>query len=306
MAYRFFPGCGLVFLAISGLYFGGCQSDTDPTYIAEIQSWHEERLTQLRSETGWLTLVGLHELKAGANSIGSAEGMTIPLTVTAPAVIGHYNLQDDGISFTTEPGVPVQIDAEEPRGITGTIAIDTDAAGSPTVLIVGSLRLYVIERGGKYLVREKDTESHTRVNFTDIDRFPVQSKWRIEASLNQKSTPTSVTITNALGQVNESPSPGRLEFTIDGLKQSLIPVGETGESLFIVFGDASNGSSTYGAGRFLSADAPDENGVVILDFNKAVNPPCVFTPYATCPLPPPENQLQIPVSAGEKMWGSHH
>jgi len=151
----------------------------------------------------------------------------------------------------------------------------------------------------------KDSASPARLTFTGVERYPVDPRWRVEARLEADSA-RSIAIPNVLGQVSEEPCPGRLVFTLDGRECALWPLGAPGEELFIVFADATSGAETYGAGRFLSAPAPDAAGRATLDFNRAVNPPCAFSPYATCPLPPAGNALAVAVRAGEKTWGEAH
>ena len=286
--------------------FAGCTNQTDKTYAAEINAWHEARIKRLNSETGWLTLIGLFELKEGISTIGSAEINTFQLKERAPGFIGSFNLRSGKISFSAATGVNIFTGAENNLARVDSIQILTDASESPTVLIHESLRWFVIERSGVFFVRVKDTESEVRRDFSGIERFPTNTKWRIQALLIPNETQRTVAIPNALGQVTESSTPGRLVFEVDGEEHSLIPIGRANEALFIVFGDTSNGLSTYSGGRFLATEAPDEGGFVFLDFNKATNPPCVFTPFATCPLPPPQNRLSIAVPAGEKMWEAHH
>ena len=180
----------------------------------------------------------------------------------------------------------------------------SDKDGRATVLTVGSLLFHTIDRGGSLYLRVKDRESPLLAAFAGIDRFPVDDRWRVEARL--EDGPEKIQVVNVLGQSNESSSPGVLVFKVKGRELRLTPEGEPGSSMFIVFGDETNGKTTYAGGRSLHVDPPDENGMVILDFNKAYNPPCVFTPYATCSLPRTDNILGVAVEAGEKMWGDSH
>ena len=165
--------------------------------------------------------------------------------------------------------------------------------------------MYVIERGDELYLRVKDRDSAVRRSFTGVDRYPVDTRWRVSARLDT-TTAGNIAVTSVLGQTEASACPGTLHFEISGLSYQLRPMGEPGKSLFIVFGDPTNGHATYGGGRFLAADPPGPDGLVVLDFNRATNPPCVFSPYATCPLPSPENVLPVAVTAGEKMWGKAH
>jgi uncharacterized protein (DUF1684 family) len=175
--------------------------------------------------------------------------------------------------------------------------------GKPIVLKHKSLRWFIIKRGNKFGIRLRDLESPFLKEFTGIDTFPIDAKWRVKAKLIKEEN-KKIPILDVLGQTNLQDSPGKLVFTIDGNEYSLDAL-EEGESLFIIFADKTNKEETYGAGRFVYTFKPNASGEVYLDFNKSVNPPCAFTPYATCPLPPKQNSLPIAVIAGEKNYGHH-
>jgi hypothetical protein len=275
----------------------GCSSGTDPEYIAEVDAWHVARVTRLKADDGWLTLVGLHPLHAGSNRLGSAEGEDVQLAAGAPAKVGTITVAPDQILFAAKSGVDVYLD-DEPIS---TAVLVPDNSGPPTVLQTGSFLFHVIVRGDQMFLRVKDRKAEALQSFTGIDRFPVDSRWRVTARLEPGAATTQVP--NVLGQVDEAPSPGALVFKLDGREYRLTPQGEPGQGLFLVFGDQTNGHTTYGGGRFLSTDPIAEDGTVVLDFNRAYNPPCVFSPYATCPLPSVDNLLDVAVEAGEMMWG---
>ncbi len=297
----------LALLALSALLAAaGCsrRTEADPAYVAAVDAWHAQRIARLESETGWLTLVGLHELHAGPNVVGSAPGSDVPLIAKAPARVGRIDLDPGGeVTFAADPAVDVRRYQAPAAGPVTTLDLVVDTAGQPTELAVGTLVMSVIRRGDRYFLRVKDTHAAALRNFTGIDRFPVDPRWRVTARL-EPGTGT-VAVRNVLGQVDQEPSPGTLVFTIDGRACRLVPTGAPGEELFIVFGDRTNGPRTYPGGRFLAADPPADDGTVILDFNEAYNPPCAFTEFATCPLPPEGNVLPVAVTAGEKRWGSH-
>jgi uncharacterized protein (DUF1684 family) len=296
---------GFVSLAVGLLLLTGCggQDGADPAYRASLDEWHAGRLERLQAEDGWLTLVGLHPLVPGTHTVGAAADRDLVLDAAVPDRVGTLAVTADALSFTPEPGVAVMADGV---AVTGTVALASDADGAPTVLQLGSVRGHVIARGDRMFLRVKDSASPVRRDFAGIDRFPVDEAWRVTARLETAGMPPTVPISNVLGQVEQQPSPGVLVFELDGRPYRLIPTGQPGERMFIVFGDRSNGHDTYGGGRYLSADPPDAEGRVVLDFNRATNPPCAFTPYATCPLPPRENLLPVAVTAGEKAWGGHH
>ena len=181
--------------------------------------------------------------------------------------------------------------------------LGSDADEETTVLDMDTFRFYVIERAGDYYLRVKDSDAATRKNFQGIERYPVDPKWRIEARLEPYNPPKTLQIPNVLGVTFEESCPGMLVLQIDGSTHRLEPVNRSGGLLFVVFGDETSGLETYGGGRMLYVDPPSPDSTFVVDFNKAYNPPCVFTPYATCPLPHADNILQVPVRAGEKAYG---
>lgn len=296
----------VLFLALAALALQGCgggKVETTAEYAAEVDAWHAQRLARLRSDTGWLTLVGLHELDAaGVNTLGSDPSATVRLVDKAPARVGDLARLDGIWTFAADPGAAVTTADSAAAPVTA-LVVATDRDGAPTTLACGSLLFFVIERDGAFFLRVKDRESEVLRGFAGIERFPVDARWRVQARL--EPGPGTVKVPNVLGHETDEPSPGTLVFRLGGRECRLTPTGKPGEELFLVFGDATNGKGTYGGGRFLSAPAPAADGTVTLDFNQAYNPPCVFTPYATCPLPGRDNTLKVAVEAGEKVWGEH-
>jgi uncharacterized protein (DUF1684 family) len=297
---------GKVWLALAALAaLVGCGGETvDPAYRQQIDQWHAERLERLRAPDGWLTLVGLHPLPPGASTVGSDRGRDIRLNAYVEPDLGVIRVADDGISYVPVVSAKVQIDGEEATEARP-VPLRSDAGGDPTVVSTGTVSFYVIERGGRPFLRVKDSASERRREFEGIERFPVRERWRVAARLETVNVPPTVPITDILGNVTQEPSPGVLVFQLEGRPHRLIPMAEPGAPLFVVFGDATNGESTYGGGRFLSLDPPAPDGTVIIDFNRAINPPCAFTPYSTCPMPPRENVLPLAVTAGEKAVRDH-
>ncbi len=282
----------------------GCSSSrdrqADPSYLEEIAKWREKRVENLKKPTGWLSLVGLHWLEEGANTFG-ADSSNAVVFPKGPAVMGTITVEDSICRVTIAPGVEVF-----ENGAPVTTAVlhhDQEEGYEPTVLSHETLSWHLIERGGRMGIRVKDSESRALREFEGIESFPIDPRWRVEGVLEPHDPPRTVEITNVLGVVTHEPSPGALVFEIGGKTYRLDPIAEPGdEELFVVFGDATSGKETYGGGRFLGVGRPGEDGRVVLDFNKAYNPPCVFTSYATCPLPPPQNRLPIAVRAGEMMY----
>jgi uncharacterized protein (DUF1684 family) len=260
---------------------------------AEVEAWRAGRYERLRNEVGWLTLAGLDWLREGVNRVGSDPGSDVVLP-GGPPDAGIIRVEDGAATASgrfTRNGEAVD-----------DLRLDDDHDGQPTLLEVGPLRLCVIERGGRLAVRTWDTDAPQRREFTGIDHWPVDPRWRLDARL-VPGTESEVHVPDILGTVEAKRSPSVVEFTVEGLPYRLqaLEGGPNGE-LWLVFGDATNGGETYGGGRFLYTDAPDADGHLIVDFNRAYNPPCVFSPYATCPLPWPANRLPIRVEAGERAY----
>ena len=269
----------------------------------EIEQWRADRVRRLTAPEGWLSVVGLSWLEEGDNAIGSAASSRIPLSRgKAPGRLGTIQLVKGKTVFQVAPGVAVTHEGEPVR----TIALVADAAGEPTVLRHGTLSFYLIRRGNRLGVRVKDSASPALAAFTRIESYPVQPAWRVTARFEPYRPPKKVAIPNIIGTVANEPSPGAVVFTVAGRQHRLDAIEEEGsDELFLIFGDRTNGVETYGAGRFLYAARPGKDGTTVVDFNKAYNPPCAFTAYATCPLPPPQNRLAIRVDAGEKSYGEH-
>lgn len=280
----------------------GCREKTDDEFIILTDAWHAERVDALRSDTGWLTLVGLHRLEGDSLTLGSAEDADVRLIDKAPARIGVLLQSADGVTLTADPAAHLSVDGAV---LALPLPLVPDLPGPPTVVAVGDLLFHVIERGGERYLRVKDTKHPQLAEFTGIERFPVDSRWRVEARLEPHDPPRGVLVPNVLGQLEESPSPGVLVFELEGVECRLTPMGAPGEGLFLVFGDRTSGDTTYGGGRFLSTAPPSPDNKVILDFNRAENPPCAFSAFATCPLPPDGNVLDVAVTAGEKSYGHH-
>lgn len=272
---------------------------SDSGYEEEIKSWHEKRVEALKKEDGWLNLAGLFWLNEGVNTFGGSDKNTIVFPSDhSNAQLGKFILNKGKVTLETTAGAQVY---EGDKPIT---KLDIfPYTGKPLVLKHKSLRWFVIQRGDKYAVRLRDLESPYLKEFKGIDTYPISTDWRVKA----KFVPTAgkkIAITDITGRVSEQDSPGRLLFTVNGKEYSLDATG-TVEHLHFVFADQTNQHETYGGGRFLDAPGPDADGYTYLDFNKATNPPCAFTPYATCPTPPKENKLAVAIAAGEKRYGDH-
>lgn len=278
----------------------------DPEYVAEIEEWREKRLARLTADDGWLTLTGLYWLEPGVNSFGSGEDNVVVLPdATIPTVAGRLVLDPEGgVIAIGEEGARVNLNGEP----LAEAKLHTDAEGEPDVITAGRIQFYIIDREGRLGARVKDPEAATRANFAGLQYFPIDTAFRVEARLEPYDAPREVAVPTELGLDATYLAPGKLHFTIDGNEQTLEPFlsGPNNERYFLIFRDGNSGVTTYGAGRFLYSSAVDESGTTILDFNLAYNPPCAFTPYATCPLAPPQNWLQASIEAGEKYSGKAH
>lgn len=265
---------------------------------AATRAWEDGRLARLQSDDGWLTLVGLGWLKEGSNTAGSDGKAVVVFPEGAPASVGTFTRSGTSVSFQPAPGVTVSRGGKPSPG--GAVQTDQEGRTEPDVFQLGRFRFQVIVRGGRIGVRIKDPEARARKDFKGIPMYPASARWRLTARWEPSNPPTEIAVPNVLGQVERSPSPGTAVFTVDGREYRLTPVLEEGSpDLFFVFADETNRTETYGAGRFLYA-APAKDGTVILDFNRAYNPPCAFSAFATCPLPPRQNRLALRVDAGEK------
>lgn len=269
-----------------------------PSYREQIEQWRREREARLKSEDGWLALVGRAWLKEGRNTVGCDPPSDIVLPPgTAPAAVGAFYLQNGEVRFESAPGVAATLNGR----LAARELMKSDAAGSPDLLRVRDLTMLVIQRGSRFGIRIRDKNGPARKAFAGLKYFPIRESYRLKAKFVPYSPPRKIAVPNILGDTNEESCPGYAEFTLGGKAYRLEPIDEGGE-LFFIFKDLTSAKETYAAGRFLYAERP-RNGEVILDFNQAVNPPCAFTPYATCPLPPRQNQLAVRIEAGEMRYG---
>jgi len=278
---------------------------TDPAYLKEIDKWRNERLEEVNGETGWNTLVGLFWLHEGKNRFGSDPSNDIVLPRSrAPKLAGLLQLNNGTVRLTTKPEVGIISAGDRVRDL----VLRSDADGLPTPLKLGSLTMFVIKRGEKFGLRVKDKLHPARAKFAGLTYFPIDVNWRVQGKLEAHVPPKVISIVNVLGMIENMTSPGVLLFEVSGKEYRLDPVLEKGSrQLFVIFADQTSGKETYGAGRYLYVDPPDAEGKVIIDFNKAYNPPCAFTKFATCPLPPRQNRLSTRIDAGEKKYaGSGH
>jgi uncharacterized protein (DUF1684 family) len=293
----------LTFLSLTILVSSNAQNNT---YFAEVEQWHSIRIAELKQPNGWLNLEGLFWLKKGTNSFGSAT--TNDLVYNNPAFPKHLGdfIYEDGKVYWKDAATE-KITIKDNAGL---VIANAETLNLLTAIEGKYLSQWkdfvwvVIQREDKVGVRFRNLKAKTLLEFKGIERFPVDAKWLVKAKVIPRDQ-NPLMIMNVLGQNTAQKHGGQLEFDIEGKTYRLDAIDEGGKKLLVTFADATSGKTTYGSGRFLYIDKPDLDGYTYIDFNNAYNPPCAFTEFATCPLPPPQNRLSISIPAGEKKYGQH-
>jgi uncharacterized protein (DUF1684 family) len=295
---------GLLLSSIATLSLCMAAADDPQDDSARVAAWRAKRLASLTSETGWLTPIALYWLKEGENSFGSASTRAFTLDDAAlPPDTGSFVLTNGrvryvahGSSIMTYQGKPVM-----------SLDLLSDANDKPTELVAGSLHFMLIERAGHLGIRVRDSVSPNRLQFKGLEYFPFRADWHVQAHFEPYVPEHRISIVNILGMTEEMTSPGAIVFEREGRSWRLDTILEApgDDELFVMFSDATSGKQTYGAGRFLYVGLPHANRIDV-DFNEAFNPPCAFTDFATCPLPPTQNQLALAVDAGELKYERKH
>ncbi|MEW6568902.1 MAG: DUF1684 domain-containing protein [Chloroflexota bacterium] len=265
-------------------------------YEDEILAWRRARDESLRAEDGWLALAGLFWLRQGENRIGAdASGEVVLPADLAPPYLGTLTVSSGHVTLEPAPDTPLTADGEP----AGRIALRADTTGSPTILRHRRLKMVLIERAGRFGLRVWDSEHAHRRSFPGRVWFPVDSHYRVVARFEAYDAARPIAIDTMLGEAVQEDCLGRVAFVLDGIEGSLEALAGDDGGLFLIFRDATTGATTYPGGRYLTTEAPSDDQVE-LDFNRAYNPPCAFTPYATCPLPPKGNTLPHRIEAGER------
>jgi len=273
-------------------------SAPDTAYIQSFDKWKAELVDDLK--TNWLSLAGLFWLKPGENSFGSDAGNAIVFP-KGPAHAGVFELQGTDVTVRFGPDAHATIDG---KPVT-TAKLQPDTSGSPTIVELGSLRIKVIVRGQRIGIRLKDLDSEQAKNYHGPIFFPIDLSYRVTATWVPSDGKKTVDVPNVLGDTTPTPVAGTVVFKINGQEVRLTDLGgNPSKGLSFVFNDLTSKTDTYPGGRFLETD-PVVNGTVVIDFNRAYNPPCAVTPYATCPLAPKENRLAVAIPAGEKYDRTH-
>ena len=295
-------GYSTLLLLLAFVTVAGC--DQEGAYVEGVDAWHQERLDRLQAPDSWLSLAGLYWLEPGSNSFGAADTNDLVFPDrSVPGYLGSFIVRDTSVYATLPPESGVKVE-----GSTGTdLPVKTDASDEPTLFTYGPLVWHVIERDSTFAVRLKDRESPVLQDFAGIERYPVDPAWRVEGRFVPHDEHRMMRVPTVLGTTELAPSPGAVEFDREGETYRLDVIGAEGaDRYWIIFADPTNRRDTYPAGRYVYIDAPSKGNGVTIDFNKSYNPPCAFTPYATCPFPPPQNRLTLPVEAGEKRYGGSH
>ena len=275
-------------------------------HAQRIEQWRAARVARLTAPDGWLSLIGLEWLHEGDNRIGSAVDNDI-VVQTGPAHLGVLTLMSDGVMhIALDKTAGATIDGKSVDKVAVIDDMHVSANVTPTTVTFGSANFIVIERDGRKALRIRDSAAAARKDFLGIDYFPIDASWCIESDWVPFDPPQDLQMGTVIGTIETVKVPGKVVFQRDGIQYELLPYQEEPDGeLFFVLGDLISGNETYGAARFLYAALP-EQGKVVLDFNRAYNPPCAFTAFATCQLAPPENRLDLRITAGEKTYRGNH
>ena len=304
----------LMFAGLAAIALGGCNDmdATDPdaaareaalqaAFDAGQQAWRDERVARLLQPDGWSSLIGLHWIEPGAHRVGSDTDNGIRLAM-GPAHLGLLRNEDGRVAFTPEAGLDLQLDGAP---MAGAAPLKTDAEpGGPSVVAFdgGKGQATVIARDDRLALRVRHADAPTRTGFTRLDYWPGGRDWIVDARFEPHPEGQTIPIANIIGSLDDVPNPGVLVFERDGREYRIEALDEGGDELFLIFADRTSGHGSYSAGRYLYVPKPGADGRVQVDFNRAYNPPCAFTAFATCPLPPPENRLDLAIEAGEKAY----
>ena len=298
-----------LFLIIA-LFLGACKTTKkteeasykpiSSVYQKQIDSWRAERYNGLKRAQGWLTLVGLYWLEEGDNTLGS-EKADISFPGIVPVNLGTISKTGDELIFTNNSNASVAVNGERVKQA----AIITDANSAPTKMSYKDYIWNIIQRGDRQGLRLRDTNNIARKEFTDVPYFPLRSEWRKVAAFSDPVENESIVIADITGKQTETKVEGYLTFIHEEQQYKLLTLDGGPKYLFVIIADESTSDDTYGGGRFIYVKRPDINGRTYIDFNKAINPPCVFTDFATCPLPPRQNELPFRVEAGELFDREH-
>jgi uncharacterized protein (DUF1684 family) len=293
----------IALLAMLTAACGRAEPDFDPAaYEQEVLDWRAGRLERLLAPTGYLNQIGLYWLEPGVYVIGSDPSSDIVVPATSASRIGEISVSDDGVRLVVEDGVEVLTEAQAVTDI----LMPADVSGEAVMVSHRSVAWMVIERGGKLAIRIRDYEHPFVESFGPLPYYEIDPSLRVTAKLERYAEPRTISVDTVIEGFQQFPvAPGVASFELNGQRYELEPT-MSGDSLFFVFGDETSRDETYGAGRFVYADVPGEDGILILDFNKSYSPPCAFNDFSTCPIASPRNRLPIRIEAGEKFSQGLH
>ena len=285
--------------------FSSCTtSKQDPAFVQAETEWRNQRDEQMKNRSSWLTIAGLYWLSEGENRFGTDAGLPVQLPEgSAPPIAGTFIRTGDRVKIISAEDGILKFDGK----IIKEMDLTSDRGGSPDIVELNDLRMWVIQRGDRPAIRLRDFNAPRYKNYHGLTFYPPKQKYKINAEFVPYPEPKKITVGTVVGTEEENISPGYVQFQIDG-KEVRLDAFESGpglKRLFFVFRDGTSGKETYGASRFMTCDVL-EDGSVDLNFNRAYNPPCAYTPYATCPLPPPQNVLSVRIEAGEKAYEKGH
>ncbi|MFZ1519204.1 MAG: DUF1684 domain-containing protein [Ignavibacteriaceae bacterium] len=296
---KYFAALILLFL----VYACTQKPTADPNYVKEINEWDAKRINRLKADDGWLNLAGRFWLEKGESTFGSSKDNDIVVESSKlPEHIGLFIFKDSVVTFKAKDDVEVLLDGKPVKEI---VLID-DQKKDITVLQIGSIKFNLMIRDTLYGIRFRDLNSDLVKSFKGVERYAIDESWKIMAKFEAYNPVKEIDVPNVLGQISKEKCPGAVVFERDGKTHRIDAVDGGGDRLFLIIADQTSGEETYGGGRFMYVNKPDSTGTILLDFNKAYNPPCVFTKYATCPLPPLQNYLKLKIEAGEKVYGEGH
>ncbi len=279
-------------------------SADEAQYLSDENLWRIQRQEKLTQPDGWTSLIGLHWLTLPSHYVGSSARSGIRLAA-GPDSLGMFTRDGQRVFFTPDRGVPLTLDGQP---LKGRVELKDDSQGAPSVVGFdeGKGKLTVIQRAGNRALRVKHADALARTQFKPIEYWPPDRGWRVEATFVPHPAGKTLPIATIIGTTDDTPNPGALEFQREGTTYRIEALDQGESTLSLIIADRTSGHDSYGAGRYLDVPRPDAQGKVMIDFNRAYNPPCAFTPFATCPLPPNENRLDLAITAGEKRYGVKH
>jgi uncharacterized protein (DUF1684 family) len=273
--------------------------ESEAAVTREVQAWRDKHEADYRRD--WVTIAGLHFLQPGAQTAGSAAGHDVVLPASAPATFGRFVVNGTAVRFEPAQGAAVSLKGAP---VTSAVVLKDDGSPGTDELVTGSVKIAVHVSGERRSLRIWDPEGPLARGFKGFTWFPIQPEYRVTGRFVPDASPRTMQVINTFGDLDTFTTQGVVEFALNGQTLRLRPFTTRPKRFYFVFKDASSGSETYGAARFLYADLKDD-GTTVLDFNQAYNPPCAFNPYTTCPIPLPENRLPLKVLAGERAYPDH-